>query len=334
MESIGFFSPVYVQPRKTSKDLKIALEPSLWQKYVVNSAEFIFNFGKESYRISPKNLKETRIASRIPTNTKLSHNLCQGITLLAATILFPVGLLLLSAKIAHHWNGFQAFPKIKPIPTIRYYSDIFNKCTQKKPYPILRDFSSIRETLIKEKTPIAKFINGSIALMLDITHIDKGTQPNYKRTLKTTNIVALIFDNNGKKQMPRDACEKLCIEVPASPERAKKEADEWNQLYAQQGIEKHCEPVLIKEHQVNLFSTFFGTDNTFLDAKKTKTFIETEAQDQLPAEDLNSISWLLLRLQAGKNVKLAEFSVHSNLWLNESIPNAPGYYDIRLSNLQ
>ncbi len=77
---------------------------------------------------------------------------------------------------------------------------------------------------------------------------------------------------------------------------------------------------------------FLGLDTSKLTREKAKIFIETEEHDKLPKEDVNSLHWVLLRLLAGKNVKLSEFSVHSLFWTNDKIPQAPGYWDIRLTS--
>ncbi len=215
-------------------------------KYVVNSVEFIFNFGDNAYIATPENLNGPRLVERLPKKSPLSWKVLQGISLFAVTLIFPVGILLFGVKILHHWKGLQTLPKLKQIPKIRYLFDIFNECTGEKyagyEGQILRSLSRVRETLIKEKKSIAKSVGGTIALMVDVTHIDKGTDPDYKRTLKTKTIVALIFNPNDQWQIHRMGCEKLIIEVPVSLENAKEEVDEEKGFYAEDGSKNIANP--------------------------------------------------------------------------------------------
>lgn len=99
MEPVKFFDAVYVIP--SSSEVEMANQaPSFWQKYFINSAEFVFNFGQAS-TVTPDGLNERHITHPIE-EMSTAWRVCQGISLIAVTILFPVGFFLLGVKAFHH----------------------------------------------------------------------------------------------------------------------------------------------------------------------------------------------------------------------------------------
>ena len=100
---IGFFTSVYVQQLPATTNNKETPKPSFWQTYIVNSAEFISDFS-DAYTVSPENL--TREISMINPADKehIGWKLWRGITFVAVSIIFPLGLFLLGVKASHHWS--------------------------------------------------------------------------------------------------------------------------------------------------------------------------------------------------------------------------------------
>lgn len=112
---IGFFSAVYVQqPLVLLPDEKKNPEPSLWQKYFINSAEFAFDLG-QSYSVSPEALtsQNKKRVFTLPNDEHFAWKVWRGFTLAAITIIFPLGFFLLGIKACHHKHDFD--PSMQPV---------------------------------------------------------------------------------------------------------------------------------------------------------------------------------------------------------------------------
>ncbi|MBA3237277.1 MAG: hypothetical protein H0T62_02875 [Parachlamydiaceae bacterium] len=93
-------------------------EPSIWQKYFVNSAEFVFDIFGESYSITPEQLKKFESTREFSYVNNLDSEHCgwklwRAISLVAVVIIFPLGLTLLGIKAAYHCaHTFAIEPKV------------------------------------------------------------------------------------------------------------------------------------------------------------------------------------------------------------------------------
>ncbi|MBA3238346.1 MAG: hypothetical protein H0T62_08400 [Parachlamydiaceae bacterium] len=107
MDYVSFYSPVYIelQPKESYLSLK----------FLVNFAEFAFNFDR-SYHVTSEQfdkeslIKEKAIAQLYEKTSLAPLNLVQVIILVALAILLPIGIGLFAIKLWHHWNGFRIAP--------------------------------------------------------------------------------------------------------------------------------------------------------------------------------------------------------------------------------
>jgi uncharacterized protein YbaP (TraB family) len=95
MKSISFFTPVYIDSQNS--------DTTFWQKCIINSTEFIFNFDNISFSTPPNDKKVAFISDKKRT---CGETLLQSISLIAVIILFPLGIALLGAKISHRWDQY------------------------------------------------------------------------------------------------------------------------------------------------------------------------------------------------------------------------------------
>lgn len=104
MDYVSFYNPVYIEFQPTESYLSL--------KFLVNFAEFTFNFDQAyhvtSEEFDKENLIKEKAIVRLSEETSLAPlNLVQVIILVAIAILLPIGICLFAIKLWHHWNGFR-----------------------------------------------------------------------------------------------------------------------------------------------------------------------------------------------------------------------------------
>ncbi len=136
MEPIGFFTPVYVNSKNN--------DATFFQKFVINPAEFIFDFDNIRFSIPPKEKMYATISDESRTFCQTTF---QCITLVAVSIFFPLGMALFGAKIYHRFDEyFQPDPLEADYPELAA-SDLENLQTKGRDFGFrsLSGFSFRRE---------------------------------------------------------------------------------------------------------------------------------------------------------------------------------------------